>query len=188
MIQATITRIKEENEVAFDNLFLWFESEEKLLDYRPVEGRWTIKEILEHVSLTNHFLLILIRKGATKAVEIAKDTDYAELLLNYDLDWQKLKTIGEHGSFSWNRPSHMEPVGISTLDEIKSTLQEQKQTCLSILDQLANGEGVLYKTMMSVNDLGKIDVYHYIYFLGQHINRHLTQIGKLSSEFKSLNK
>ena len=184
MIQNVITKIKDELSKAFADLFLCFEANDELLDYRPAKGGWTIREVLEHVSITNHFLLILIRKGTAKAVEIAKDKNYDDLLLNYDLDWDKLKMIGEHNSFKWNRPEHMEPKGTLSLNEIKSTLKEQMLECLSFLDQMPKGEGVLYKTMMSVNDLGKIDVYHYIYFLVQHINRHLTQMEKVREEFK----
>jgi len=80
--------------------------------------------------------------------------------------------IGEHNSFKWNRPEHMEPKGVLSLSEIRSNLKRQMQECLSLLDRIPNGEGVLYKAMMSVNGLGRIDVYHYIYFLVQHINRH----------------
>ncbi len=184
MIQNVITKIKDDLSKAFADLFLCFEANDELLDYRPVKGGWTIREVLEHVSLTNHFLLILIRKGTAKAVEISKDKNYDDLLLNYDLDWEKLKMIGEHNSFKWNRPEHMEPKRVFSLNEIRSNLNEQMQECLSLLDQMPNGEGVLYKTMMSVNDLGKIDVYHYIYFLVQHINRHLTQMEKVRAEFK----
>ena len=44
---------------------------------------------------------------------------------------------------------------------------------------------VLYKTTMSVNGLGKIDVYHYIYFLVQHAQRHISQMKKVAAEFNS---
>jgi hypothetical protein len=186
MIQNVITKIKDELSKAFADLFLCFEANDELLDYRPVKGGWTIREVLEHVSLTNHFLLILIRKGTAKAVEISKGKNYDDLLLNYDLDWEKLKMIGEHNSFKWNRPEHMEPKGVLSLNEVKSTLKEQMQECLVLLDQMTNGEGTLYKTMMSVNGLGKIDMYHYIYFLVQHANRHLMQMEKVRAEFKNL--
>ncbi|MEJ8817001.1 DinB family protein [Lacibacter sp. H407] len=185
MIQNVITRIREDLSKAFAHLFLCFEANDELLDYRPVKGGWSIREVLEHISLTNHYLLILVRKGTAKAVEIAKDKNYDDLLLNYDLDWEKLKMIGEHNSFKWSRPEHMEPKGTLSLNEIKSTLNEQMLECLLYLDQMPKGEGVLYKTMMSVNDLGKIDMYHYIYFLVQHINRHLMQMEKVRREFKN---
>lgn len=37
---------------------------------------------------------------------------------------------------------------------------------------------------MTVNNLGKIDVYEYIYFLAQHGRRHLTQMQKNEEEYK----
>lgn len=181
-----IFRIKNDLTNVFDELFLWFESKDELLDYLPVNGGWNIRELLEHVSLTNHFLLILIRKGVTKSKELAKHEDFEKVLEEYVFDWDGLKVIGEHKSFEWNRPKHMEPTGILSLNEIELTLKEQILECLSLLDQVPNGEGVLYKTMMSVNDLGKIDVYHYIYFLVQHLNRHLTQIKNVRTEFENL--
>jgi len=183
MIQNIIDRIRGELGKTFDDLFHWFEIDDKLLDHIPANGGWTIRQILEHISLTNHFLLILIRKGTMKSIEIANNTEYSSLLIDYDLDWEKLKMIGEHRSFEWNRPGHMEPTSEILLIEVKEKLFEQKHECLSLLSQVPNGEGVLYKTMMSVNNLGKIDVYHYIYFLVQHINRHLMQMKKIKYEF-----
>jgi hypothetical protein len=185
-MQVIIVRIKNDLTNAFDELFLWFETKDELLEYRPAKGGWTIREILEHVSLTNHFLLILIKKGVTKSKELAKHENVDKVLEEYAFDWERLKVIGEHKSFEWNRPKHMEPTGISSVNEIGLTLKEQMIECLSLLDQVSNGEGVLYKTMMSVNDLGKIDVYHYIYFLVQHINRHLTQMENVRTEFENL--
>jgi hypothetical protein len=47
---------------------------------------------------------------------------------------------------------------------------------------MKNGEGLLYKTTMTVNELGKINVYEYIYFLSLHAQRHVTQMKKNESE------
>lgn len=185
MIHGVINRIKNELIRAFDDLFYWCKSDDQLLDHHPSNNGWTIRQILEHISLTNHFLLILIRKGTVKSIEKASSTDYSDLLVNYDLDWEKLKMIGEHRSFEWNRPEHMEPTNEIPLSDVKIKLEQQLQECISLIDQISNGEGVLYKTMMSVNNLGKIDVYHYIYFLVQHINRHLRQMEKIRLEFKN---
>ena len=185
MIQDIVNRIKSDLVIAFDELFNWFNSKTELLDCRSVNGGWTIRQILEHISLTNHFLLILIRKGVAKSTEKAETTDYSDLLTNYDLDWNKLKAISEHSAFEWHRPEHMEPTNQVSLDYVRSKLDQQLQESLSLLDQIRNGEGVMYKTMMSVNNLGKIDVYHYIYFLVQHINRHLEQMRKIEAEVKN---
>ena len=113
-----------------------------------------------------------------------RKTDFSRLLVNYDLDWVKLGQIGEHKSFEWNRPEHMEPAGTVNMTDIRNKLHQQLIECLECLKQLQNGEGVLCKTMMTVNDLGKIDVYHYIYFLAQHAKRHLAQMNKIKNEFE----
>lgn len=36
---------------------------------------------------------------------------------------------------------------------------------------------------MTVNALGKINVYEYLYFIAQHGQRHITQMEKNASEF-----
>jgi len=41
---------------------------------------------------------------------------------------------------------------------------------------MGNGEGSLCKVRMSVNELGKIDLYQWLYFLAQHARRHLDQM------------
>lgn len=184
MIKDVIQKIGKNLETTFDDVNSWFNVTDDLLDYIPLNNGWTIRQILEHISLTNHYLLILIRKGARKAIEESKKSPWHDLVANYDLDWDKLATIGIHGSFEWTRPEHMEPTGTILLHDVKVTLQSQVEECLSILDTLSNGEGVLYKTMMTVNGLGKIDVYHYIRFLAQHAKRHLSQMEKIRIEFE----
>ena len=61
-------------------------------------------------------------------------------------------------------------------------MHEQLTECLDWLDQLSQGAGILYKTTMTVNDLGKINVYEYLYFLAMHIRRHLMQMNQIKQE------
>jgi hypothetical protein len=48
--------------------------------------------------------------------------------------------------------------------------------------QLAHGEGLLYQATLLVNELGKLNVYEYIYFLVQHARRYLTQMQNNEAE------
>jgi hypothetical protein len=153
-------------------------------NYRPPNQGWTIREILEHISLTSHFLLKLIDKGAEKALKNVRQLDLPTELAQYAFDRQKLTEIGRHQSFPWIRPAHMEPTGKVPLEEVRNTIREQKHRCLAHLDRMPNGEGILYKTTMTVNDLGKIDVYQYIEFLAQHAKRHLMQMEKNETEWR----
>lgn len=169
-----------------EDLLICFQLDETLKDYRPVDGGWTVHEILEHVSLTSHFLLILIDKGADKALRNVQERDLNTMLKTEHLNLSKLDAIGRHMSFEWIRPEHMEPTGEKSAEELIVLLKDQLQRCLNHLEQLKNGEGLLYKTTMTVNELGKLNVYEYIYFLSKHAERHIRQIGQNCLEFQAL--
>jgi len=143
---------------------------------------------LEHIGLTNHFLLILIDKATNKALQNISKLDLQQELKNYSFHKDKLTEVGLHKSFNWIRPEHMEPRGQKTLPEVRQQLKDQLNLCLNYLDKLKKGEGVLYKTTMIVYDLGKIDVYEYIYFLAQHGQMHITQMTKNETEFINENR
>lgn len=166
-------------------IFRWFEVKDELKLYRPIDQGWTIAEILEHIALTSHFLLILIDKGARKAIRNVNDLSLEAIIKEYDFDLEKLNEIGIHQSFAWIRPEHMEPTGKKSEVEIKDEMITQINHCLNHLSQLKNGEGLLYKTTMTVNDLGKINVYEYIYFLSKHAERHIHQMEENKLEFEN---
>jgi hypothetical protein len=188
MIKDVIIRIRTEMIDVFREMDRWFDKDDRLLNYDPSNGGWSVKKILEHVSLTNHFLLVLIRKGTNNALRNAAANNFQELNEEYEFNWVGLISIGNHMSFQWQRPEHMEPSGQISIKDINTRLDSQLMECLSYLDQMPYGEGTLYKTMMSVTNLGKIDVYHYIYFLVQHAKRHITQMKKVEIEFKTVSK
>lgn len=163
----------------------WFDREDALVNHKPCSGGWSVRELLEHVMLTNHFLLILIDKGSAKAIRKAEDIEIYDLPGDYALENAGLTEIGIHKSFAWERPDHMEPTGNTPLSEIRTEIREQLNRCLIHLELLKNGEGVLHKTSMSVNGLGKMDVYQYIYFLSLHIKRHLPQLEGISMDYNN---
>lgn len=182
-IKILISEIKDFLDSTFNDIDLWFDKDADLRKYKPKNGGWTIDQILEHIGLTNHFLLILIEKGTNKALSNISQLDLNEELKNYVFHKDKLTEVGLHKSFHWIRPEHMEPKAEKSLVEVRQQLKDQVKQCFESLDRLKNGEGVLYKTTMTVNDLGKIDVYEYIYFLAQHGQRHITQMEKNELEF-----
>jgi hypothetical protein len=113
----------------FDEMFKWFNIDKELMHYAPNNKGWSIRKVLEHVSLTNHYLLMLISKGTKKALERSRKEDYAGILVDYDLDWQRMKVIGQHQSFEWSRPGHTEPRGKMRITEIRYELEQQLKQC-----------------------------------------------------------
>jgi hypothetical protein len=140
------------------------------------------------VALTNHFLLILIEKGATKALKNAHGLDLATELANRQSARARLDEISQPGAFKWMRPDHMAPQGLKPGPEVAATLQQQLRQCLAVLARLPNGEGVLHRTSMTVNELGRMDVYDFVYFLAKHVERHLAQIAAVAGEYQARNR
>lgn len=171
-----IKEIKTHLQLSFDEVDGWFDKEKKTRDYQPSNGGWTVHQILEHIYLTNFYLLILIGKGSKKALRNYPGPNLEVEKQNYIFNREKFEKVGEYGAFKWIRPEHMEPKGEMGLHEIRSLISMQYQQGLIYLDRMKNGEGLLCRITMTVNGLGKINVYEYIYFLSLHARRHLTQM------------
>jgi hypothetical protein len=88
-----------------------------------------------------------------------------------------------NNSFDWQCPVHMVPSGRMTAEEAWQELEAQKGTLHDNLADLKNGEGVLHKTALSVNGLGRLDVYQYIYFLLLHCRRHIGQMEEIERSY-----
>jgi hypothetical protein len=77
--------------------------------------------------------------------------------------------------------AHFSPGGVFTAHVftdswVLTTMRAQQEQCLQLLEKLNNGEGSLFKVTMSVNKLGRIDLYQWIYFIAQHAKRHIGQM------------
>jgi hypothetical protein len=157
-----------------------FDQPAELLAYGPTGGGWSIAEILEHVSLTNHFLLKIIRKGVAKARHRAETRPRPP----GESDLAALAAIGQPDAFAWRRPNHMAPTGATPLPEIRATLRRQQQECFALLSSIPNGEGALYTVRMSVQALGQLDMYQWLHFLALHAQRHGVEIERITAEWR----
>jgi hypothetical protein len=144
---------------------------------RPANGGWSALEIAEHVTLTNHYLLKVIRKHTDRALSRAANM---EGMPDEESNLEKMERVGIQGSFEWPHPGHMTPTGKQPICEIRAVLQEQFNECLAILHKLKNGEGHLAKITLNVDNLGKMDLYQWLYFVAQHAERHCQQLDRLN--------
>lgn len=175
----TIRRVRETLCTMFAQLEAWFDRPDDLRQRQPASGRWSINAVLEHVSLTNHFLMLTLRKWAGIADERVTRGDP---IPGGESDLDRLLVIGERGSFGWERPEHMEPTGTPTPAEVRAKLYQQLGECLVLLERMADGRGALCLVTMTVNDLGKLDLYQWLFFLAQHARRHLQQLAAIETE------
>ena len=177
----TITEVRQALKTTFDDIYEWFGQPEEVRGYKPADGGWSINEILEHITLTTHFLMIIVRNGYPKAIKRASRQNVEDA----ESDLRKIVPIGQRGSFVWIRPEHMEPTATKPISEVLDLMRRQQGECLEILETLRNGEGSLYKVRMSVNDSGRIDLYQWLYFIAQHAKRH---IGQMEENFEEARK
>jgi len=184
-IHAFIEEVREALRTAFTEVDSWFEKGEELRAFRPPSGGWTIDEVLEHISLTSHYLLIIIDRAAEKAQKRAGTADLKTVAEASMPQRDRLTEVGVHRSFPWIRPEHMEPTGVRTSEEVRGLLQDQLRRCLGHLEAMRNGEGLLVRTTMTVNELGKLDVYEYLMFLAQHAHRHVEQLRRNEAQYRS---
>jgi hypothetical protein len=181
--EKVITILTGEIELVFSELMPWFETTGPLRAFRSSGEEWTINQILEHICLVNHYLLILIDKGVQKALKRTDRTKIEREFVRYELSSPLLEDIGINNSFEWKSPQHMVPTGARSPGQIRDDLHEQKARLMDYLVMLKYGEGVLCKTSMSVHSLGKLDVYQYIYFLLKHMRRHIQQMEGIEKEY-----
>ena len=157
----------------FAELDAGFERPRHELESRPdYPGAWSVAEHLEHVVLANHFLLLTIGKGCRKALKRAA----VEPIPEAGSDLTPLAAIASPGVFDWQPPAHMLPGGRRPLEELREELRGERDMCLRHLAEMPAGEGRLCRIGMSVNRLGKLDMYQWLYFLAQHARFHLNFI------------
>jgi hypothetical protein len=183
-IDALLAELRATLHETFAAVDAWFDQPASLRAFVPDDQGWTIDEVLNHVGLTSHYLLILIEKGTAKALANSQGRDLPDEIAHYQFPRETLAAIGTLRAFPWQRPEHMEPRTYPRpLPVVRQQMGEQLDQLLGCLDRLAHGEGLLYQTTMSVNGLGKLNVYEYVYFLAQHARRHLTQMQENEAEW-----
>jgi DinB superfamily len=154
----------------FACLDAWCTTPVEHLQHRPdYPQAWNAAEHLEHVTLVNHFLLLTITKGVASALRRARN----QPIPSGESDLIRLAPIADPQAFPWEPPGHMIPTGRQPVAEVRELLNGQYGQCLLLLEQIGNGAGVLCSYRMSVYNLGRLDMYQWLYFLAQHGRWHL---------------
>ena len=176
--ERTQERVADALRTTFAEVDAYFDHPEDLRRRQPASGGWSIDQILEHITLTNRFLMLTLQKWVGIAEQRVQRGD---AIPEGESDLDRLDAIATHGSFGWPHPEHMTPTGEPTSAEVRALLHEQLGECLAQLERLRGGAGATCKITMTVNDLGKIDLYQWLYFIAQHERRHLQQLAALAN-------
>ena len=171
-------QVLSEIQLAKSQVLPWFDLAPATRAWLPGPDRWSIDEILHHITLTSHYLLILIDKAGNKCLKAKSRGEALVWPANYALIPPALSDAGAVDAFTWHRPDHMDPRSHPATQDVRALFLEQMDRCESILRSLHDGWGHWSLTTMSVNDLGKLDVYQFIVFLCKHAQRHCVQMAR----------
>lgn len=173
--------LRDSIEAVFGTVDQYFELPENVLVHRLNDSSWSIREVLEHIALANHYLMLTLSKHQDKADRRAKNSQEVEMS---QIDWEHMRLIGQRGSFVWPHPEHMTPSGKVDSGEVQARIADQKNRLLESLDQMQDGRGLLCSIKMSVQSLGKINLYQWMYFIVLHAQRHVQQIEEIVEHWK----
>lgn len=144
----------------------------------PATG-WTVPQILEHVTLTDRFLLILIDKISARARKrIVSGDPWPAHAPRFDV----LQSLASRER-EWDAPEHMIPIGDLPIGEIETRLERDESRCLALLNEFPRGEGTLHRIRMSMveGDDDRLDLYQFIEIVRLHARRHLAQIERIAA-------
>ncbi len=173
--EKTIAALRVEIDEVFALLDRWCTRPPGELEMVPKDAGWSIRLVIEHVGIVNHYLLLTLRKG----VETARRRAAREVAVPVaESDLTIFGDIADPDAFDWRSPKHMLPSGTLPLAEARAILARQHGECLLLLEGMAEGQGLLHTVRMSVRDLGRLDMYQWLWFLLMHARRHLAQIDR----------
>ncbi len=143
----------------------------------PVNGGWSALEVLEHVALTDRFLLMLADKIARKSLaRAARGAAWPASRPSF----AHLEHIAGR-ELEWRAPEHMRPTGALELGTIARTLESDRAQAIALLEQCPDGLGTLHRIRMSVvgGEDDRLELYQYLDVLRLHAERHARQIDRV---------
>lgn len=149
---------------------------EAALRRRSSLNAWSALETLEHVALTDRYLLLLASKIAERALARATRGERWPV---HGPRLEHLQHLAGRG-LEWSAPAHMIPSGNWSPAEVGAQLTEDLRSALGLLDAAPGGVGTLHRIRMSVvgGDDDRLDLYQYLEVVRLHALRHLAQVDR----------
>ncbi len=148
-------------------------------EWRPAAGRWSVGEVLEHLTLVETRIGLLLdgRLTAARAAGLGQERDTAPVLPTLDVT----RLLDRSAPLIATEAS--QPTGTLSADEAWAALEEQRHVFRAMLlaaDGLALGD-----VMIPHPRLGLLNVYQWVLFVGAHEGRHTAQVREIASNDSS---
>ena len=143
----------------------------KSRELRPGEARWSVAEVMEHVSLIEGRVagLLAMRVAEARANGVGADPETSSVVASYANPAAVVDRTTRIVA-----PKPVVPTG--TLDTTAST-QALEKSRAALVSALHNANGVSLENLMQTHPvLGPLNLYHWIVAIALHDDRHAAQI------------
>lgn len=145
---------------------------------RPGADRWSVAEVLEHLSLVEARIAAMLARAieAAKAAGVAAETSRTSVLTQ--LDAARVANRGQRFTAAENAA----PTGRIDADAAWIRLGE---TRAALEAALRSGDGLALETITEPHRrLGPLNVYQWVIFAGGHESRHAEQIREIAGALR----
>jgi len=144
---------------------------EELRERRPAPGRWSVAEVLEHLSLIERRVAALLtaKVTAARASNVGADEDTSSVVASF----ANIERVTDRTNKIIS-PEPVRPTGTLDAHAAARALAESRALMLTALQ---NADGVALDGLVHTHAvLGPLNMYHWIVALGLHDARHAAQI------------
>jgi len=146
----------------------------KFRELKPGEARWSVAEVMEHVSLIEGRVagLLAMRVAEARANGVGADPETSSVVASYANPAAVVDRTTRIVA-----PKPVVPTG--TLDTTAST-QALEKSRAALVSALHNANGVSLENLMQTHPvLGPLNLYHWIVAIALHDDRHAAQIREI---------
>jgi hypothetical protein len=142
---------------------------------KPAADRWSVAEVLEHLSIVEGRVVMLLGAMLPAAPAVAVTPGAGATPID--------RTVLRNRTTRINAPDPIQPTGTISADEAWASLERSREQLFGLL---AAAEGRdLTQITRSHPVLGPLDGYQWIAAIGGHEERHTAQILEIGAQFES---
>ena len=141
-------------------------------DFRPSPDRWSVAEIVEHLSIVEgnvvRLLGTLMEKAGEEGAARVADAPFAPVSIE--------EFVEQSRGQKFNAPERIRPTGAPLADSL-ARLRDSRSALHSLRPRVEQTDGAALRFPHPV--WGPINLYQWLLFVGAHEQRHLAQINAL---------
>jgi uncharacterized damage-inducible protein DinB len=140
---------------------------------RPSAGRWSVADVLEHLSMVEHSCARVIAKRAAEARAAGHPAETGTSSKLGALDGSDLRDR----SVRREVPERVAPTGTLSSDAARSAVERSRT---ELREAVASADGLALENVRFTHArLGELDLYQWILFIGHHEARHTEQVAEI---------